>query len=136
MTLEEIKVDIDDAPDTQVRPSITHGLGLFAVRDFTPGEIVVDYGQNIAGWREKNYLDLNKEYKDNNWFIMLDSKRCLTTDKYSKFSYINHNRFPNCYWDLEKHIIVAKVPIYKNQELFIDYRLEPQPEGAEQAKWK
>jgi hypothetical protein len=46
-------------------------------------------------------------------------------DLFTKFSYINHSQKPNCVWDVEARLVIAAKNITEGDELFIDYRLNP-----------
>jgi hypothetical protein len=128
-------VEDDNAPDTYVSLSGIHGCGLFANKKFEAGEIVVDYNLFSDHYREDDYFNLSQEIIDRGWFLVIEGSRCLTTDTFSKFSYINHSRSPNCVWLRERRIICAARVLKKDTELFIDYRIEPLPPGAKAPSW-
>jgi SET domain-containing protein len=128
-------IEEDNAPDTIVKESSIEGFGLFASRDFKKGELIVDYNLFPENWYNMKYADLSEEQIKKNWYVMIDNELCITSDKYSKFSYINHSRNPNCFWDIDKRIIIADKDIQKDEELFIDYRLEPRPNGVKFPEW-
>ena len=132
---DEIIIEDDNAPDTKVKASFTEGYGLFAARDFSRGETIVDYNLFPDSWYETRYNQLNTEQIRRNWYIMIDSDRCTTSDRWSKFSYINHSRKPNCLWKVEEKLILADLNITEGDELFIDYRLRPRLNRAEYSKW-
>lgn len=128
-------VEDDNAPDTYVSLSGTHGYGLFANKKFSSGEIIIDYNLFGDHYREADYFDLPQEIIDRGWFLIIEGSRCLTTDTSSKFSYINHSRDPNCVWLRERRMICAAFTINRDTEVFIDYRLEPLPPGAKTPMW-
>jgi len=130
-----IKVEEDNGPDTYVKKSGVDGLGLFAAKDFNPGDVVVDYNLFPASWYKMKYTDLTEEQISRNAYIMIDSAHCLTNDKSSKFSFINHSREPNCDWIVRDRVIVAAKPIFQDEELFIDYRMEPRPNRVSYPSW-
>lgn len=130
-----IIIDNDDAPFTYVKESSVEGYGLFAAKDIKKNDLVVDYRMFPKDWRKTRYSDLSEEQKLKNWYVMLNNDECITSDKYSKFSYINHSKTPNCEWVLNIHKIIANQDIKKDEELFIDYRLEPRPSGVSLAEW-
>lgn len=132
---DEIIIEDDNAPDTKVKASFIDGYGLFAARDFNPGEIIVDYNLFPESWYETRYSQLSEQQIKKNWYIMIDSERCITSDRWSKFSYMNHSRKPNCIWDIQNKIVTAGKHITEGDELFIDYRLEPRPTRTEYPKW-
>jgi hypothetical protein len=128
-------VEDDDGPDTYVGTSGVEGCGLFADRDFQVGETVVDYALFPEHWHALRYDQLSEEQIRKNWYAMLDGERCITSDRYSKFSYINHSRTPNCFWDLDHYRVTALHPLVDGEELFIDYRLEPRPNRGAYPEW-
>lgn len=130
-----IIIDNDDAPFTYVKESAVEGYGLFAARNIKKNDLVIDYRMFPKDWRKTRFVDLTEEQKLKNWYVMLDATSCITSDKYSKFSYINHSRTPNCEWVLNIHKIIANRDIEKDEELFIDYRLEPRPSGVSFPEW-
>jgi len=130
-----IIIEEDNALDAYVKESSIEGYGLFASKDFKKGEIVVDYNLFPENCYEMKYVDLSEKQIRKNWYVMIDSESCITSDKFSKFSYINHSRNPNCFWDVDKGIIFADRDIQKDEELFIDYRLEPRPNRVEFPDW-
>jgi SET domain-containing protein len=135
MPFLDIIIDNDDAPNTKVKASFTEGYGLFAAKDFEAGEIIVNYNLFPDSWYHLKYSELCEEKKRKNLYVMVDSENCITSDNWSKFSYINHSRNPNCLWKPEERLVVAQKNITVGDELFIDYRLEPKPKGMTYASW-
>lgn len=123
-SVSEVVIELDNAPDTYVGISSVDGHGLFASRDFMKGEVIVDYGMFAEVWYEISYSELTSEKIDKSRFVMIDEDRCITSDKISKFGYLNHSRNPNCYCDFEKKKVISIKNIGKGEELFIDYRVE------------
>ncbi len=130
-----VRVEEDNGPDTYVKKSHIDGFGLFAMKDFNPGDVVVDYNLFPKSWYKMKYADLTEEQIARNAYVMIDNENCLTNDKRSKFSFINHSREPNCDLIVRDRVIVAAVPIFKDEELFIDYRVQPRPSGAVYPSW-
>jgi SET domain-containing protein len=128
-------IDNDDAPFTYVKESNVEGYGLFAAKNIKRGDLVIDYRMFPKDWKKLKYTELSPEQIKKNWYVMLNDEECLASDKRSKFSYINHNRTPNCDWFLNIHKIVANKDIKKDEELFIDYRLEPRPNRVPFPEW-
>ena len=133
--MQKIIIDNDDAPYTYVKESSIEGFGLFAMHNIKKNDLVIDYRLFPRDWRKVLFTELSEEQVRKNWYVMLDSEECITSDKYSKFSYINHSREPNCDWVLSIHKIIANRDIKKDEELFIDYRLEPRPSGVRYPEW-
>ena len=130
-----IIIDNDDAPFTYVKESSVEGYGLFTAKNIKKNDLVIDYRMFPKDWRKIRYSDLTEEQIRKNWYVMLNGEECITSDKYSKFSYINHSRTPNCEWVLSIHKIIANRDIEKDEELFIDYRLEPRPNRVSFPEW-
>lgn len=130
-----IIIEEDNAPDTYVKQSTIEGYGLFASKDFKKDELIIDYWLFPENWYQIKYEDLNEEQIRKNWYVMLNPETCITSDKFSKFSYINHSRDANCFWDIENKKIFANKNIKKDEELFIDYRLEPRPNTVKFPDW-
>jgi len=128
-------IEDDNAPDAVVKPSSIEGWGLFAGRNFAVGETIIDYNLFQDGWYKLKYTDLTEEQIRKSWYVMIDNEWCVTCDRWSKFSYINHSRNPNCLWLLQDRLVVASVDIPEGEELFIDYRLEPRPTRTEYPSW-
>jgi hypothetical protein len=128
-------IDNDDAPFTYVKTSLVEGYGLFAAKDIKKNDLVIDYRMFPKDWRKLRFTELTEEQIRKNWYVMLNNEECITSDKFSKFSYINHSRTPNCDWVMNIHKIIANRDINKDEELFIDYRLEPRPNRVSFPEW-
>lgn len=122
---------LDNAPACYVKSSPIHGMGLFADIPFLTGETVLNFGMFPEIWFECLYSELPDEKKEKSNFVMLDSQRCITTDKRTKFGYVNHSRYPNCDYDIKNKLIVANRLISQDEEITIDYRSEPCGPGGE-----
>lgn len=118
---------LDNAPNCYIDYSNIQGFGLFAGRDFEKGELVLDYSINCDRYRICLFSDLTKEQLDNEKFIGISEKLCITTSEESKFSYVNHSRTPSCVCDYQTFEITAAREIQKGEEITIDYRKEPRP---------
>jgi hypothetical protein len=130
-----IRVEEDNGPETYVKKSHVEGFGLFSSRAFEPGDVVVDYNLFPSSWYKMKYADLTEEQISRNAYVMLDNEYCLTNDKYSKFSFINHSREPNCDWIVRDRVIVANRHIPEDEELSVDYRMEPRPNRVGYPSW-
>lgn len=133
--MNNIQIDNDDAPFTYVKASDIEGYGLFAAHDIRKHNLVIDYRMFPKDWFKTRFVDLSEEQIKKNWYVMLNDEECITSNKYSKFSYINHSRAPNCDWVLSCHKIIANRDIPKDTELFIDYRVEPRPNRVSYPDW-
>lgn len=91
------------------------GLGLYAARDFSRGETVIEYvGERIRGSHERSNLYIFRV--DEKWDI--DG-----SPRWNKARYINHSCKPNCEAvnDDGRIFIVAKRKISAGEELAYDY---------------
>ena len=133
--MSSIILDNDDAPFTYVKESSVEGYGLFAAKTIRKGDLVIDYAMFPKDWYKTRYIHLSEEQILKHWYVMLDDEDCITSDKYSKFSYINHSKNPNCDWEIKIRKIIANKDIYRDEELFIDYRIEPRPNRVSFPEW-
>jgi SET domain-containing protein len=128
-------VEEDNAPNTYIKNSSINGFGLFAAKDFFKGEIIVDYNKFTKNFYKIEWAKLKPGQYNKNWLIPLDEVFCLTNDKSNKIHYINHSRTPNCNWLIKDLLIVSNQNILKDEELFIDYRLEYRPNREQFPEW-
>jgi SET domain-containing protein len=102
--------------DTEVRASKTHGKGVFALRDFSPGEIVFAWDTSNT-LTDARYEQLTGEQK--NYVIRYKGSWLFMT---SPSCYINHSCESNTR-ALNGHDIAIK-PITAGEEITSDYRSE------------
>lgn len=107
-------IEEDNAPNTHVAKSSTDGHGLFASKPFAKGELVIDYGLFPESWYETTYDQLTNEKVLKSRFVMIDETRCITSDKISKFGYLNHSRTPNCLCNFKDKKVIALRDIEKD----------------------
>ncbi len=94
--------------NTVVRQSEVHGRGLFASRDFAPGEVVEAIeGEIVLGLRDSKYA------------IRLRGRRSLILT--NKVKYINHGNPANVVISLRKQAVIAIAPIHAGDELLSGY---------------
>jgi hypothetical protein len=110
-------------------------MGLFADIPFLKGETVLNYALFPDIWYECQYTDLSEEKRKKRCYIMINNEKCITTDKKTKFSYVNHCREANCNYDFKNRLLKASRLIYPNEEITIDYRTEPLPNGENFPDW-
>jgi hypothetical protein len=120
-SVSDVVIELNNAPDTYVGISNVDGRGLFTSRDFMEGEVIIDYGMFAEFWYEIPYSELTLEKIDKSRFVMIDKDRCITSDKISKFGYVNHSQNPNCYCDFERKKVISIKNIRKDEEIFINY---------------
>jgi hypothetical protein len=130
-----MKVDIDNAPLAYIGDSLIEGKGLFALNGFNKGDIILDYTLFKDTFVKTSWKDLTRYLTSHNWMIPIDDEYCLTSDPISKIHYVNHSREPNGDWQIANMLIVAAKNILKNEEIFIDYRLEYRPTRTQWPKW-
>lgn len=130
-----ILIEEDNAPDTYIKESPIGGFGLFASKDFKKGDVIVDYNNFTKSFYKLEWEKLKPEQYNKNWLIPLDEDYCFTNDKSNKIHYINHSRTPNCDWYIVRLLVIANKDIKKNEELFIDYRLEYRPNRVSYPNW-
>jgi len=130
-----MKIDIDNAPLTYIGHSPIAGLGVFAEIPFITGDTVLDYRSFMSTFYKMKWEDLNEYQTSHNWMIPIDDEYCLTSDPISKIHYFNHNRNPNCEWNIKEGTIKAARYIKIDEELTIDYRVEYRPNRKSFADW-
>lgn len=130
-----ILIEEDNAPDTYVKESSVEGYGLFASKDFNKNDLIIDYNLFSDSWYQTTYDKLTEYQILKSRFVMIDEINCITSDKISKFGYLNHSRNPNCICLFKKRNVIAVRDIQKDEELFIDYRLEYQPNRVNYPEW-
>jgi hypothetical protein len=130
-----MKVDIDNAPLTYIRDSPIEGKGLFALNGFKKGDIILDYTLFKDTFIKTLWKDLTIYQTSHNWMIPIDDEYCLTSDPISKIHYINHSRNPNGDWQICNMLITAAKNILKDEEIFIDYRIEYRPTRQQWPEW-
>lgn len=128
-------IEEDNGLNTYIKKSSIEGYGLFANKEFKQGEIVIDYNPFIKSFYKIRYVDLKPEQYNKNWLKPINEEYCLTNDKTNKLHFINHSRNPNCNWLVNDLLIVANKDIGKDEEFFIDYRLEPRPNRLKFPDW-
>ena len=126
---------IDNAPDCDVMSPSIQGRGLFAGRKFLSGQTVLDFTAYKKDFYKIRFDKLNEYQIKYNWYVQIDEEHCLTFDRFSKFSYINHSRTPNCNWLVNDFLIVAARNLAIGEELTIDYRLEYRPNRENFPDW-
>ena len=130
-----MNVDIDNALLAYIADSQIEGKGLFALNGFNKGDIILDYTPFKDTFVKILWSDLTRYQISHNWMIPVDDKYCLTSDPISKIHYVNHSREPNGDWQISNMLIVAAKDIQRDEEIFIDYRLEYRPTREVWPEW-
>ncbi|KAJ8903907.1 hypothetical protein NDN08_000438 [Rhodosorus marinus] len=123
---------------TQIRMSGIQGLGLYAMREFTPEEMVIEYCGEII---RPSLSDGREAYYDSKgigcYMFRLDDDQIVDatmTGNYARF--INHSCDPNCYSRTIKVdgrraiVITTKRVIRVDEELTYDYKFNFDDEEA------
>ncbi len=103
-------------PNTYVKPSAIHGVGLFALTNIKVGEEIIHGVPNYDDFKDEW---LNYAYKQIEVSLMLKIGGCC----------INHSEFPNCKRkgniDKDISVILSTRLILKNEEILEDYHQMP-----------
>lgn len=114
----------DNALKCDVQGSEIHGYGLFARETIQEGEAVIDFSfPNF--YREIRFEDQTDEFLQEGKFIGMSEEICLVGERATKFAVVNHSRTPNAAIHYGDRKVYALTKIQPNEEITIDYRLEP-----------
>jgi len=114
----------------QIKQSKIHGRGIFATRDYQPGERILQYlGEKISKKeserRATRQLQRSKDHNEGAVYIfILDEKWDIDGNfEYNDARYLNHSCRPNCEVinDKNKLWITALTDIKAGQELYYNY---------------
>jgi len=103
------------------------GQGLFALKDFMQGEVVIDYKETSKKWKSVQFKEITGSVKDTCWWIGVSQEEALIASPESLFMRANHNRNPNTEWYTTERTLVAKTYIRAGEEIVFDYRKEIAP---------
>ncbi len=119
MKIDEI---IDNVKSSKIKKSFIHGYGLFASEFIQEGAILgyLD-GQRIP-WALHHKYEMTDEWN------AVTQETLLVRPYRTKYSFINHSRHPNLKLEKDPLRIVALLNISEDEELTLDYRMEPLPE--------
>jgi len=124
ITPEMFATLIDNAPKCQAGISQIHGYGLIAVNDISEGEKIIDFSDPEV-YVEKKFSELEPWRLKGGKYTGLTEETCLVSERFTKYSLLNHSRKPNAKLTLEERCIVAIRKIRSGEEVTVDYRLEP-----------
>ncbi|PIV90529.1 SET domain-containing protein-lysine N-methyltransferase [Candidatus Gracilibacteria bacterium CG17_big_fil_post_rev_8_21_14_2_50_48_13] len=110
-------------PEVYVAQSAIHGRGVFAARDFTPGEII-EYAHAVrVPASEQPFLDQTVLY---NYYFTWNGDNAIVLGNGSIY---NHSYAPNARYDKEfatnTLIIVCIAPIRAHEEITVNYNGDP-----------
>lgn len=111
----------------QVRLSGVHGKGVFALRNWLSGEVVMEYKGEVITWDEA----LRRHPHDpanphHTFFFHLDGGKVIDGKRRGNAArWINHSCSPNCVSDESNGRVFIKTlrAVKAGEELFYDYRL-------------
>jgi len=116
-----------DTRQFRIRPSLRHGLGMWANISFQKGDLVYagPLGKKVEGTerpqRANGYLNCEWNASANNVYYVRNPR--------GPYSYINHSRAPNVHRVIDEDRgtlrVVAIKTIHENDEILLDYRAEP-----------
>lgn len=124
LSVEEAQNLFDNAPKCDVHDSGIHGYGLFAREMLSKGEAIIDFSFPTF-YREIRFDDQTDEFLREGKFIGMSEEVCLVAERLTKFAVVNHSRTPNAVIHYGDRKVYALTEIQPNQEITIDYRLEP-----------
>jgi SET domain-containing protein len=125
----------DNAPSCEPGVSSIHGYGLFARETIPRGQVIVDFSDPTA-YREVPASSLDLWRLRGCKFTAIDEEKCLVSDRFTKYSLLNHSRTPNAALDLRSRVVYALDDIPAGSEVTVDYRGEPVPPNvAPWLKW-
>lgn len=126
-TLEDT---IDNLHNTYIKKSEIDGHGLFAETNIQKGTVLGHLDGQIIDW------DLHSKYHLTLEWNAIGKNKLLVRPYRTKYSYINHLRDANLVVEQNPTRVVAKRDIEKDEELVLDYRLEPLPNEYIEKKGK
>lgn len=128
MTKQELLHELQHQTWVALKPSATHGIGVFAIRDIPKGTRTIfskDTGNYISiSFEEvaelpvhtKNFIETYYLYDETHYFI--PSHGCKVMDM---ANYLNHSSTPNILSVDEGLWFEAARDIAEGEELFVDY---------------
>lgn len=124
---------VDNIEKGYIKSSELHGFGLFAKDNIAYREILCQLTGQIMD--KKNYEDIVKRLtpmtKDLSFYFLMECNHIVNQNELmvrsfrTKFSYLNHSKKPNCYFDISTATLYALRDIQKEEELTFDYTTEP-----------
>lgn len=114
-------------PRVEMRESNIHGRGVFALRELSTGERIVEYRGERISWDEADalYPD-NAEHPSHTFLFSLDGEMVIDANRRGNVArWINHSCDPNCEAVLEddRVYIEAIRDIAPGEELSYDYNI-------------
>lgn len=128
MTKEELLKELQEETYVTLRPSPTHGIGVFALRDIPAGCRTI-FAKDNGGWIKLSFEEVDKLPDHSKDFIetyyLYDETHYFIPDHGCKImdmaSYLNHSAMPNLISVNDGACFEALRVIHKGEELLIDY---------------
>lgn len=116
---------VNNAPKCEPRPSGIHGIGLFA-------KARIEAGEPFMNLREGRIVPVSSYLEDAPSLIAdewnaLSEETLLVRSRRTFYYCINHQPNPNCFVDLRRRQVIARVAIATDQEITLNYLSEPLP---------
>ena len=132
-TDEDFRNIIDNISFTYIAPSTIHGMGLFARCQIKKGTILGTLDGQVMSWEQYGAImedirqHITKDDVPNLFFEWnaIENETLLVRPFRTKYSFINHSRTPNVILQRFPLRVVALTDINANEELLLDYRMEP-----------
>ena len=121
-------IDFSEGPGCAVGQSYgDRGQGVFAIKLFMRGDIVIDYSKTSQNWELRRFRDIPREHQVHNWWVGESMELALLGSPDSLFMRVNHDNNPNTYWNTTERHLAANRMILPGQEITFDYRLQIAP---------
>jgi uncharacterized protein len=122
-------------PMIEVRHSLVHGYGVFAVRRIRKGTTVIEYLGDRITHEEADERYEDKDAKDNHTFLFtVDSKTVIDAGRNgNEARFINHGCDPNCESGImTKRVFIEAIrTIQPGEELVYDYQITRDPDDPD-----
>jgi len=122
-------IHFEEAPLCAIGKSRISGQGLFALKNFRPGEVVCNYSKGAKSWKKCKFTEIPNAYKKSCWWVGKSTRIALLASPKSSFMRANHSRTPNTLWDPKKMKLTAITNINCGEEITYDYRKEIAPKS-------
>ncbi|WOD37062.1 SET domain-containing protein [Nodosilinea sp. E11] len=124
LSFSDIDHLIDNAPNCGPGTSQIHGYGLIAVTTIEKGNVIIDFSDRKL-YVEKRFSELEQWRLKSGKYTGISEEKCVISEKFTKYSLLNHSRQPNAITDFEARKVIALRDILPGEEVTVDYRLEP-----------
>jgi SET domain-containing protein len=111
-------------PKVEARPSNIHGTGLFATQTIAAGEVIL----RLNGRLVKTDTLPAEFIRQGHWQGITPGWCIINSTNPTLFRWVNHSDRPNAQVQLAKRRLIAITLIQADQEIVLDYNLEPMDE--------